>query len=160
MSSPRFNQDPLIHSFYDYSRIPIWIFTEDGILTECYIRRSRPDMFTPLRDVLPRIYRDSKKQDYEVLARNNELYISIRCMPDGYDSPVFAILGPLLFTSCYSLFEMRQLSFSVGLSDQNLTDLVSYLHVRGARCVWSRPCCMRIFRPQDPRTSAVCWIRS
>lgn len=129
MSSPRFNQDPLIHSFYDYSRIPIWIFTEDGILTECYIRRSRPDMFTPLRDVLPRIYRDSKKQDYEVLARNNELYISIRCMPDGYDSPVFAILGPILFTSCYSLFEMRQLSFSVGLSDQNLTDLVSYLHV-------------------------------
>lgn len=129
MVFPRINKDPLIQSFYAYSRIPIWIFEEDGTLTECYIRNRRPDMFTPLQGVLRRIQHDSKKKDYEVVARNNELYIIIRCMPTGYDNPVFAILGPILFTPCYSLFEMRQLSFSVGLADQELTDLVSYLQV-------------------------------
>ena len=129
MVSLRMNKDPLIYSFYVYSRIPIWIFEEDGTLSECYIRSHRPDMFTPLRDVLHRIQDSRKKRDYEVVAGNNELYIILRCKPDGYNSPVFAILGPILFTSCYSLFEMRQLSFSAGLSDQELTDLVSYLHV-------------------------------
>lgn len=129
MASPRFNRDTLIYSFYNYSRIPIWIFTEDGTLSECYIRDRRPDMFTPLQEVLRRVQKKWKKQDYEVVAENNELYLILRCMPDGYDVPVYAILGPILFTSCYSLFEMRQLSFSVGLSDQDLTELVSYLHV-------------------------------
>ena len=129
MVSPQMNRDPLIHSFYAYSRIPIWIYSEDGVLKECYLRSRRPDMFTPLYDALRRVQAKWKKRDYEVVARNNELYIILRCMPDGYDDPMFAILGPVLFTACYSLFEMRQLSFAVGLSDQELKDLVSYLHV-------------------------------
>ena len=112
MVSPQMNRDPLIHSFYAYSRIPIWIYSEDGVLKECYLRSRRPDMFTPLYDALRRVQANWKKRDYEVVARNNELYIILRCMPDGYDDPMFAILGPVLFTACYSLFEMRQLSFA------------------------------------------------
>ena len=39
MVSPQMNRDPLIHSFYAYSRIPIWIYSEDGVLKECYLQR-------------------------------------------------------------------------------------------------------------------------
>lgn len=129
MTSPRFNTDPLIHSFCSYSRIPIWIFSETEGLTNCYFRDPRPEMITPLRTAIERIWQRSKQIEYEVLMEENEMYVIFPCQPAGCSREVHAVLGPILLTPCYSLFEMRQLSFSAGMTEQDLTDLVAGLHI-------------------------------
>ena len=82
-----------------------------------------------LKDTITDIVLKKGPTEYSTVIRENELYILFSCVPEDYDCSVLAVIGPLLLTPCSTIFEMRQLSFSQGLTPEELSALVSRLHL-------------------------------
>lgn len=119
----------LLQSWYDYSRLPLWLFTDNGTFLDCFVHKLQPDMKSLLINTVTGVQRQAKKADYNTVIRDNELYIIFPCQPVEYDGSYLAIIGPLLLTPCVTEFERRQLSFASGMSSSDLSSLVSRLHV-------------------------------
>ena len=129
MSEISLSARELLQSWYNYSRLPLWFYDESGSLLDCFVREQDPDMKTLLADTVKRIVPQKEWPDYHTVIQDNELYILFPCRPDLYEKTVLAVIGPLLLTPCFTIFEMRQLSFARGLSSEDLSSLVSRLHV-------------------------------
>lgn len=122
-------RDPLLQAYCSYTRICMWLFSEDGTLFDWYTRSDSCILKELIEDTLYEIWQVSRNRQYYAVPKDNELYISLRCFPFNPNTPVTAVLGPILITPCYTIFDMRQLSFSHGLSSEELESLVSQLHV-------------------------------
>lgn len=129
----------IITAFYEYSRIPFWIFDKNLNLCSCFFS----DMNSSFNDILSSHIKGNVLKNVvhncEILCWENELYYIFDFYKNG--SVYYLSAGPMLLTGFYHFTDVRNLSFA---KNMNISDLKSLAEILPVVSLSSFASCLKI----------------
>lgn len=129
----------LLQAFYDYNRIPLWIFDDQKHLIHSFFSDTSDLLTTFLCDHITNILPLPCTSAFDLLYNENELYYTFSFDREG--EVYYTLGGPILLTELYAPTWARTLSFACSLRAKELKILLDILPVITPRTLHS---CLQI----------------